>query len=268
MKHIKLKSRPILIIMLITSGLLSCQKAINLKLNNAAPQLVIEGNLTDQFGEQFVTITQSVPFTHTNTFPPVSGAIVTLSDSLGIKLTLTETAPGVYSIYPLGGLHGHTYTLTVQTGGKIYTASSTMPYAVNLDSLTTKSNIFGSKDQRTVTVNYQDPASIANQYLFVLYINSQQAGTIFTNDDSFTNGRYVKYDLLQNGIDILPGDTATVEMECIDKNIYKYWFSLSQQQGNGPGGGTAPSNPPSNFNNNALGYFSAHTVSTKAIIVH
>ena len=48
----------------------------------------------------------------------------------------------------------------------------------------------------------------------------------------------------------------------------EYWFSLMQQQGNGPGGGTTPSNPPSNFDNNALGYFSAHTTQVKQIIVN
>ncbi|SDT40080.1 protein of unknown function [Mucilaginibacter mallensis] len=266
MRYMKFKYQ-LLIAAILLIVATSCQKVIDLKLDNAAPQLVIEGNLTDQFGPQYVIITKSVSFTSDNIFPPVTDAEVTIADSLGYKHKLGQSNPGVYSIYPFGGIPGHTYTLTVQTGGKIYTAKSTMPYPVNLDTLTTKTDVLSNKDLRTVTVDYQDPAKIANQYRFILYINGQQAGAIFTNDDSFTNGRYVKDDLLQNGIDIHPLDTATVEMECIDKNIYKYWFSLSQQQGNGPGGGTTPANPPSNFNNNALGYFSAHTTQSKAIIV-
>lgn len=246
----------------------SCQKVINIKLDNAAPQIVIEGNLTDVLGPQFVTITKSVPFTSSNIFPPVTGAVVTITDSIGDVYNLAEGPAGIYATDPLKGLYGVTYKLTVQTGGKTYTASSTMPYPVPLDSLTDKKQILSNNDLYTITVNYQDPPKVTNQYLFVLYVNSQQAGTIFTNDDSFTNGRYVREDLFETGSDIHLKDTASVEMECIDEGIYKYWFSLSQQQNNGPGGGITPSNPPSNFNNNALGYFSAHTTETMSIIVH
>jgi len=266
MQYMKFKYQ-LLIAAIVLLAATSCQKVIDLKLNNAAPQLVIEGNLTDDFGPQYVIVTKSVPFTSSNIFPPVTDAEVTIIDSVGNKFRLNQSNPGIYSIYPFAGTHGQTYTLTIKTGGITYTAKSTMPYQVNLDTLTSKTDVLSDKDLRTITVDYKDPANVANQYRFVLYINSEQAGAIFTNDDSFTNGRYVKNDLLQNGVDIHPLDTATVEMECIDKNLYKYWFSLSQQQGDGPGGGTTPANPPSNFNNNALGYFSAHTTQMKSIIV-
>jgi hypothetical protein len=246
----------------------SCQKVINLKLNNAAAQLVIEGNLTDQLGTQFVVISKSVPFTNKNVYPPVSGAVVTISDSSGDNYTFAESPAGTYSYTPLKGLYGQTYTLTVKVGGQTYTGTSTMPYPVVLDSVTAKIADFGKSDLRTITVNYQDPPDTANYYRFVLYDNSKEAGTIFAFDDSFTDGRYVRQDLFETGTDIHALDTATVEMQCIDKNIFRYWYSLMQQQGNGPGGGTAPSNPPSNLNNNALGYFSAHTTQTTSIIVH
>jgi hypothetical protein len=247
----------------------SCQKVININTNNASPQIVIEGNLTDIYGGQTVTITKSVPFTSTNTYPPVTGATVILSDSLGQRAQLVEQSPGVYFAAPLAGSYGMTYTLTVTTGGKVYTASSTMPSPpVTLDSLTSTANQFtNTKNTRTIIVNYQDPISVANQYKFNLYINNALTTTIFTNDDSFSNGRYVREQLFQNDEDIVPGDTAKVELQCIDKNIYQYWFALSQLQINGPGGGITPSNPPSNFNNGALGYFSAHTSDTKVIVV-
>jgi hypothetical protein len=248
----------------------SCQKVIDLKLNNAPAQLVIEANITDQEGPQYVTITKSVPFTATNNFPTVSGAAVTISDDAGNRFKFNEIHPGLYVLYPFqGGVYGRTYTINVKVGDTTYTAQSTMPTtAIQLDSITDKINAFGKNDLRTMTVNYQDPAAMANQYLFVLFINSAQVGTIFTNDDSFTNGRYVKEDLFQTDIDVHVGDTASINMECIDKNIYQYWYTLSQQQANGPGGGVTPSNPPSNFNNGALGYFSAHTITGKSTIVY
>jgi len=269
MKNIELKYGYIIaaIIVLATA---SCQKVIDLKLNNAPSQIVIEANITDQEGPQYVTITKSIPFTATNNFPTVSGATVTVSDNTGEQFKFNEVHSGLYVLYPFqGGIYGRTYTLTVKIGDTTYTAQSTMPtIAVPLDSLTDKINVFGKNNLRTLTVNYQDPPAIANQYLFVLFINSAEVGTIFTNDDSFTDGRYVKEDLFQTDIDVHVGDTASVNMQCIDKNIYQYWYTLSQQQANGPGGGVTPSNPPSNFNNNALGYFSAHTITGKSILVY
>lgn len=267
MKRMKLKYG-LFITTLILLAMTSCQKVIDLKLSNAPAQIVIEGNLTDRNGPQYVTITKSVSFSSTDKFPPVSGATVVLTDDESNQFQFSEVKPGIYMLYPYRGDYGKTYTLTVKTGSVTYTAQSTMPvFAVPLDSLSDKTNLFGKNDLRTVTVYYQDPASISNQYLFSLYVNSSKVGTIFTNDDSFTNGRYVSEDLFQTDIDVHPGDTAKVSMECIDKSIYQYWYTLSQQQINGPGGGVTPSNPPSNFNNNALGYFSAHTQQSRSLIV-
>jgi hypothetical protein len=269
MKSIQLKYGYIIaaIIVLATA---SCKKVIDLKLNNASAQIVIEANITDQDGPQYVTITKSVPFTATDNFPTVTGAAITLNDGAGGQFQFKEVHPGLYILYPFhGAIYGRTYTLMVKIGDTTYTAQSTMPIAsVPLDSITDKPNVVGKSDLRTITVNYQDPPNISNQYLFILFVNSSEAGTIFINNDSFTNGRYVKEDLFQNDIDVHPGDTASVNMECIDKNIYQYWYTLSQQQDNGPGGEITPSNPPSNFNNDALGYFSAHTITGKSIIVY
>lgn len=258
-----------LVFFMLTAIITSCQKVISLKLNNSSPQLVIEGNLTNVDGIQYVVITKSVPFTDANNFPRVHGALVSITDdSSGQVFKLHEDTAGIYSIYPMVGRAGRKYTLTVTTGGQTYTASSTMPQQVLLDSVTAKITSFGKSDLRTITVNYLDPQNEANQYRFIMIVNGIETSTIFTDDDSFTNGRYVHQDLFENNTDIHYHDTVSVEMQCIDRNIYEYWFSLSQQQTNGPGGGTTPSNPPSNFNNNALGYFSAHTAETKRIVVN
>lgn len=244
----------------------ACQKVISVNLNNAASQLVIEGNLTDLYGQQIVQISKTVPFTSNNNYPPVSGATVILSDTLGHSGQLMEISPGIYAIGPVSGQYGVTYTLSVTTGGKTYTARSTMPQLVKLDSLTSMVDQFNTK-HRIVIVNYQDPPNVPNRYKFNLYINSGIVNNVFAFDDNFTDSRYVREQLFQNATDIVAGDTARVEMQCLDENIYQYWFTLSQLQQNGPGGGVTPSNPPSNFDNGALGYFSAHTSQSKVIVV-
>jgi hypothetical protein len=158
--------------------------------------------------------------------------------------------------------------MKVQTGGQIYSAVSVMPAVVKLDSLTSVINDFKKGDNlRDIAVNYLDPVGVANQYRFLLYVNSVQVKRVFTYDDQFINGKYVNLELVQNDIDIHPGDTARVEMQCIDRPIYTYWYTLEQQQFGGPGGGITPSNPPTNITPVTLGYFSAHTTQTMSIIV-
>ena len=62
------------------------------------------------------------------------------------------------------------------------------------------------------------------------------------------------------------GDKITVKMQCIDDAVYTFYSALLQLSGGG-GGGVTPTNPPSNISNGALGYFSAHTVSVKTIVI-
>jgi len=259
---------------IILTGLLiitSCTKEINLQLDSAAGELVIEANLTNVNGPQYVTLTNNVPFTNTNTYPPVTGATVTLKDQSGKNYTLTEGPKGTYSVNPLVGTAGNTYTLNVVSNGQTYAANSTMPATVVLDSVTSKNNVINTgnngKIKKTISVYYQDPAGISNQYRFVMTVNGVQVKSIFAYDDGFTDGRYVSSDLRQTDIDVYAGDTVTVEMQCIDKSIYTYWYTLMREQGQNGGGTVAPSNPPTNITPAALGYFSAHTTQSKTIIV-
>jgi hypothetical protein len=242
----------------------SCTKVIDLQLGNNTGELVIEGNITNVTGTQYVKLSTNVPFTNTNTYPAVSGALVTISDQKGNTYKFTEGPAGTY-VNALAGVAGNTYSMSVLSNGTTYTANSVMPAMVALDSITSKVSAFNVK-KRTITVHYQDPVGIVNQYRFVMYVNSVQVKSIFAYNDNFTDGRYVNNDLRENDIDIFPGDTVLVEMQCIDKPVYTYWYTLMSQQTNGPGGGVTPTNPPTNISPVTLGYFSAHTTQTKTII--
>jgi hypothetical protein len=246
----------------------SCTKVIDLKLGNDTGKLVIEGNVTNKRGTQFIKLSRNVAFTSTNSYPAVTGATVSVSDATGKIYPFTEGPAGSYSTSLLAGTAGGTYTMNVITGGSAYTASSTMPQAVKLDSITEKVDAFDkSNDRRQITVHFQDPAGTSNQYRFILTVNGVEVNRIFAFNDDFSDGRYVNIDLFQNDIDILPGNTVTVEMQCVDKTIYTYWFTLMRQR-NGFGGGVAPSNPPTNIKPAALGYFSAHTTQTLTLRVN
>lgn len=244
----------------------SCTKVIDLKLDNAASQLDIEANLTNISGPQAVRLSTNVPFSNTNTYPPVTGATVTIKDQTGNSYTLAEGPQGSYSTSALTGVAGNTYTLNVLAGGQAYSAISAMPATVKMDSLSDKNRPLNrpqnGKDQKVITVYYKDPAGVANQYRFILWVNGVQVKSVFSYDDQLTDGRYVTSDLLEQDIDIYAGDIVKVEMQCIDRPVYTYWFTLESQQANSAAGAVAPANPPTNISPATLGYFSAHTTQT------
>jgi len=268
-KLIKMKNIKIyLAVLIITVTVVSCTKVIDLTLANDSGKLVIEANITNINGPQYIVLSRNVAFTSTNTFPPVTGATVTVTDDEGNTYPFSEGPKGTYTAIQMAGIAGRTYKMTVVTGGITYSATSVMPASVPLDSVTSKNNDFNTKNNRKeITVHLQDPPGVANQYRFVLWVNNVQVNTIFAYDDEFTNGRYVNGDLVENATDIYPGDSVRVEMQCIDKPIFTYWVTLMDQQLDSPGGGVAPSNPPTNISPTCLGYFSAHTTQTESIIV-
>ena len=255
-----------LLIFLVSTVIISCTKVIDLKLKDNSGQLVIEGNVINSTGIQYIKLSRNVAFTSTNTYPPVTGATVYVTDNNGIKFVLSEQPAGTYLIAGLVGVSGDTYKMTVVTNGTTYTASSLMPAQVPLDSITSKVNEFGSSNTREITVHFLDPAGVANQYRFIMYVNGLQTNDIFVINDEFADGRYIDFDLIENDIKIHPGDVVTVEMQCIDKAVYTYWLTQMQQTEEGPGG-VAPSNPPTNITPASLGYFSAHTSQSLTLAV-
>lgn len=244
----------------------SCQRVIDIDINHGVSLIVIEGKITNVAGIQTVSISKTVPYSDANVYPPVTGATVTITSTSGTT-TLKETQPGQYTISNFKGRSAQAYTLNVLADGKVYTASSVLPGQVTLDSLGVSGISVGKKTVKTVSVYYHDPPDAANQYRFIMYVNSVQVKAIFTVNDALTNGRIVNSMLYQYDIELASGDKVEVEMQCIDKNVYNYWYSLSQQGGNGPANSATPSNPTSNISNGALGYFSAHTVQRKSIVV-
>jgi hypothetical protein len=235
----------------------SCEKVIELDLQNTKPIIVIEGSVSNRFENQFVRISKTIDFTKTNTFGGLKGAKVSLSSSSGLKVDFFEVEDGLYKSPEFKGIPGNTYKLEVLAEGKVYSANSTMPLVVTPDSLRFKKLSFFGSTNIFPAVYYKDPQGIQNQYRYLLKINSKELQD-FVSEDRFNDGNEVSDLIFNEGEDIKSGDTIHVEMQSIDRNVFKYYFALKQIKGEG-GPPVAPANPNSNFNNGALGIFSAHT---------
>lgn len=251
----------------------SCEKEINLDLDDQSGNIVIEANVTNQPGPYFVKITKSVAFTQTNNYPAVTGAQVILTDNTGQTETLQYVGEGKYKTNNFVGTTGRTYTLNVQAEGKQYTAQSTMPQVVNFEGLTQDSFEFGGEITYTLLPVFTDPPALGNRYLFNFTINDKTKKYFNAFSDNVNNGMPNQRPIFlpnddNKGTDhkVVIGDSIHVEMQSIDNNIFTYYSALLQISG-GNGGSVTPSNPPSNINNGALGYFSAHTSQKKTFVI-
>jgi hypothetical protein len=239
-------------------------------LDSSETEYVIVGTVTGGVQGASVSITQTKDFSEDNDFPGVSGAVVTVTHN-GVTYTLIDSSDGVYKTDSITGVPGDTYSLSILLNGVQYTATSTMPQPVSMDSMYISKGTFSNKN--FVTVMYQDPASIANYYRFVQYVNGNKEKSIFVSDDEFTNGNLVRNQLNFNNDtddkkrDINAGDSVRVDMMCIDQAVYNYWYSLNSGA-TGDSQSASPANPVSNIKGGTvIGYFSAQTLESKTILV-
>ncbi len=253
--------------------LCSCEKVIQLDLNDSVAKYVIEAVIADQPGSCRVLLTQTKDFDENNTFNGISGAQVTISDNNGNPQTLLETSAGVYEALSLTGFSLHTYLLTVKVSGQVYTATSTMPARVRFDSLYISERSFFDEKNKFATVFYNDPAGQQNAYRFIQYVNGVKEKTIFVRDDDANDGRPIQRTLLYFYDDnekeqrqIKTGDSVRVDFLNIAYPVYKYWYSLGESS-TGDSQSATPGNPVTNIQGGALGYFSAHTVESKTVVV-
>ncbi|MFN7585077.1 MAG: DUF4249 family protein, partial [Bacteroidota bacterium] len=94
----------LLLIVITFSG---CTKIIDVNLNDADPQLVIEANVLNTPSPYYVQISKTVNFSANNQFPPITGARVIIQDITGgVKDTLTELQAGLYITQRLTGVAG------------------------------------------------------------------------------------------------------------------------------------------------------------------
>jgi hypothetical protein len=245
------------------------KKVIDIDLNTTDSKVVIEGIITDQNEPFTVTINKTVNFSDANNYPAITKATVTIADDAGNIEVLTETVAGTYKTKKLVGTSGRTYTLTVNAEGKTYTAKSTMPSKVSLTDL--KFEIApqpgSTEDKFIIFPQFLDPKGTGNNYRFIQSTTKKTDKTIIVANDNVEDGKPNARPIVSRELDILSTDTATVEMHCIDKVTYDYFFSLTQSAGNGPGGGATPANPITNIQGGALGYFAAYTVQKMTKVV-
>ena len=249
----------------------SCsQDVVTVDLNHANPHIVIEGAVTEGPGPHTVRISKTADFFTPADYPSVSGAMVTIGDDTGNVETLVERTPGIYTTETVQGVTGRTYTLSVETEGMGYRASSTMNVTGHIDSLAFEVD---DEDAEEFIVHcyFTDTVNVKEYYRFKLNITGEYYDEYSMYQDRLTDGNQLDFELWIHDEIIENGDSIIVEMQSIDRPVYQYFSTLADAATESSSGlsmftGT-PANPTSNISNDALGYFSAYTVVFDTLMV-
>ena len=255
------------LIAIVTLG--SCQKDVDIDLNSANPNIVIEANYTSEDSTVAVRITKTVNYFGSNVAPTVDDASVTITDHNGISQTVPFSSNGDYILVNYIPEFNTFYTLSVVSEGELYTAQCKLSSSVQVDVPTYEWNpgLFGSDPGFRVFMNFLDPADTVNFYNALLTINGEEFDRLnegWIQDDLLTDGNYLSRPLW-GGPEIDSLDTVSIELRAIDDFMYDYINAA----GGIVGGSTsaAPGNPTSNWDNGALGYFSAYSATRAEVIL-
>jgi hypothetical protein len=286
--------------------LCSCTEEFKVDLSDIDSKLVVECSLLNTDSIHYVKLslskasflsidTDTTWFGIINKYPPVTDALVIISDDIGtidtlvgepdsvyywnpllndsiLRLNDYSLSKGYYSTRKLKVSSGITYSLNIQWTGTSYQSSCYMPFVPTIDSVgyaytqgeTGKSNYY------IPYIWFKDNPNTKDYYLFITNMGSGVWPRAILSDE------FLKYNV--DGIDVFKGESVDywrnaypteahygfpykIEMHAITEEIYDYYKALISQFRNDGGVYTpSPASPPSNISNGALGYFRASSV--------
>ena len=251
----------------------ACEKVIDIPLNDAEVQTVIEGVLNDAEGNNYILLSKTTTVYAQSDFPTISGASVVVTDSHGSTFVFEEvdTVPGRYTAPELTVQPETTYMLEVNIDGAVFTAESYAHKTPKIDSITTVQQDFGFSEflgyiPHTVYFHSFDDGAVKNFYRFKISVNNRESSLLYIGNDEFINGQYFSAPFL--GDLTTEDDSVEIVMHACDQAYYNYLFSFSNASGGGGPFTAAPGNPVSNIQGEkGIGYFTALTTDTLTHVV-
>jgi len=260
----------------------SCEKDIYIDVPTAEEKVVVQGSIDlNDFAK--VSLTRNLPYFGTidssmimNLLIQGATVIVTdgiIHDTLQEVIDFTAFPPMYYKGTLIKGEVGKTYNLTVIALGKTFTASTTIPAPVPLNSVWFK--VEPHQDSLGyVWASFTDPAEPGNYYRVFTKRNSKDPqfvpmlGSI--TDDKYFNGQNFQFSMIRGSSSLNSttedpefgffkiGDTIVVKACAIDKAHYTFWRTA---EGEIYGGSNPFSNPTqivTNIEGGALGVWGGY----------
>ena len=269
---------PLTPLFLLLSG---CEKEISIDdLPQPTMKICVEGHV-EPGQNPFVYLSINAPYfapTDLNNLSQytVHGAFVTVNDGFTTD-TLIEVVPSFgyyYKANNMTGVAGRTYNLTIVSNGKTYTATTTIPQPVPLDSVWFK--VEGTLDSLGyVWAHLSEPAGLGNAYRWSAMRETKDQdfisplGSAF--DDKFIDGK--SFDFAYNRGEVpnsnaeddnngeagyfKKGDTVYVKFSSIDHDAFEFYRSFETEIGSNGNPFASPSTVKTNIfpKGEALGIF-------------
>ncbi|RZJ53935.1 MAG: DUF4249 domain-containing protein [Flavobacterium sp.] len=262
-----------ILLTLIAMLAVSCQDVVDVDLDTAAPRLVIDASIDWLKGtdgsQQRVKLTTTTGYYSTE-IPAVSGATVFVTNSADMVFEFIEDeGTGIYYCSNFIPVIDETYRLTVISGGQTYIATERLYAVPDIGEITQDNEGGFFNEDVELRYDFQDPAGIANWYMFRIDVPYLAYGDYNVSDDKFSDGNLTPVIFYDD--ELKQGDVVTFRQYGISQRYYNYMNILISMATGGSGGGPFQSPPATlrgnvvnqtNESNYALGYFRASEVDT------
>jgi hypothetical protein len=258
----------------------ACDEPYRLDNNQVEPKIIIEGQVTNRPGRQYVKVTRSGGFYETGETPRIVSAVVAVSDDAGNNYNFVHNpggrvdSAGFYLPQPpFSGEIGRTYRLSVTIDDEQYEAEDKMFNITNIDSLSYQINEDEKDDPKDwgrfyeVLLFAKEPQETKDYYLFKFFRNDSlkvygETDIYFADDE--TLGENING--VASPIYFTPGDVGRVEMYGISRTAFVFYSDL-QRLLNNDGGlfSQPPADSRTNLTNGALGFFQASSMNVSSI---
>jgi hypothetical protein len=269
-------------ILFIAILLAGCEETVQLDLDQVPEQLVIEGQVTDVPGRQFVRVTRTAGFYDTGKTGRVANAQVVVSDDNGVEVPFVHNPRGSadsvgYYLPAVGytGTIGRTYTMSVALDGQTFLASDKLVRVTTIDSMLYRPNVFRERAEPSngkiweLLIYAKEPQDTEDNYLIKYYRNDS---LVYNNEtDVYVLNDYgvgENIDGVPSSVYYAPGDKARVEMYSLSRDGYLFFSDLVTIL-NSDGGmfSPPPANPRSNISGQALGFFQVSAMNSNEIVL-
>jgi hypothetical protein len=279
--------------------LMGCEKTIELEPEQQPSKLVVEGQI-ESGQAPIVVLSSSLNYFSTIDAATLNGSyvhnakvIITSGNKTYTLKEVTVPLNGGYFFYyyttnqsspatSLFGEYGKTYNLSIETGGKQYNASTTIPFLTKkIDSLWWKPAPNNPDTTKVVLMSkVTDPPGYGNYIRYFTRVGNGEfyPGINSVYDDQIIDGKtydvqIVKGTTRNETLDrdeygyFKRGDTAYVKLCNIDKPTYEFWrtWEFTYQSVGNPF--SSPGKVLGNISNDGLGSFCGYSVQYKTLII-
>ncbi|KOS05314.1 hypothetical protein AM493_04165 [Flavobacterium akiainvivens] len=265
------------LLILLCISLFSCEKVVDVDLEIATPQLVIDASIDWVKGttgnDQKVILSATTGYYNAE-FPTVSGASVVVTNSANIAFDFIETpGTGEYICNNFAPVLGETYTLKIELNGEVYTSTETLIGVPEIENNIIQNNAGGfSGDEIEIEYKYQDDGQNENYYLHRIVSPVSTYPEYKAQDDEQSQGNLMRQFFSDE--DLKAGDQVNIRLYGISKRYYDYFRKLLAASGAGSGPfQTLPGSVRGNilnqthFENFAYGYFRVSEVASMNYVV-